>query len=148
MSRYKGCTPLRPHHLMCLAFFKGNGYSDGFSAHMQEMLEHFQKNPRVRLVLQGDEICSACPNQRGGKDCVSADSVRKYDTAVLEACRLKEEEERNFMELAALVQREIMDPEKREAICRDCQWNELCRNTPSRWENIPPGEQAHLRSYP
>ena len=28
---------------MCLAFFIGNGYSNGFTAHMQEMLELFTK---------------------------------------------------------------------------------------------------------
>ena len=26
--------PLRPHHGMCLAYFKGEGYSGGFTAHM------------------------------------------------------------------------------------------------------------------
>ena len=30
---------LRPHHGMCLAYFKGEGYSDGFSAHMKEVLD-------------------------------------------------------------------------------------------------------------
>lgn len=30
---------LRPHHGMCLAYFEGKGYSEGFTAHMQSMLE-------------------------------------------------------------------------------------------------------------
>ena len=33
--------PLRPHHGMCLAYFKGEGYSGGFTAHMAEMLKLF-----------------------------------------------------------------------------------------------------------
>ena len=33
---------LRPHHGMCLAYFKGEGYSDGFSAHMKEVLDELQ----------------------------------------------------------------------------------------------------------
>ena len=33
--------PLRPHHGMCLAYFKGEGYSNGFTAHMAEMLKIF-----------------------------------------------------------------------------------------------------------
>ena len=41
--------PLRPHHGMCLAYFKGEGYSDGFSAHMQEMLDIFQKGAKIQL---------------------------------------------------------------------------------------------------
>ena len=54
--------PVRPHHGMCLAFFIGKGYSEGFSAHMEKMLKEFQKNLPVRLVVHTDEICSACPN--------------------------------------------------------------------------------------
>ncbi len=38
---------LRPHHGMCLAYFEGKGYSEGFSAHMQEMLELFEKDVPV-----------------------------------------------------------------------------------------------------
>ena len=30
--------PLRAHHGMCLAFFEGKGYSDGFTAHMRDIL--------------------------------------------------------------------------------------------------------------
>ena len=41
--------PLRPHHGMCLAYFKGEGYSDGFSAHMQEMLDIFQKGAKMQI---------------------------------------------------------------------------------------------------
>ncbi|MCD7957742.1 MAG: DUF1284 domain-containing protein [Lachnospiraceae bacterium] len=35
----KICIPLRPHHGMCLAYFEGKGYSEGFAAHMQKVLE-------------------------------------------------------------------------------------------------------------
>lgn len=41
--------PLRPHHGMCLAYFKGEGYSNRFSAHMQEMLDIFQKGAKIQL---------------------------------------------------------------------------------------------------
>ena len=40
---------LRPHHGMCLAYFKGEGYSDGFSAHMKEVLDELQKGMDVQL---------------------------------------------------------------------------------------------------
>ena len=39
--------PIRPHHGMCLAFFIGNGYSNEFTAHMQEMLDLFTKGADV-----------------------------------------------------------------------------------------------------
>ena len=42
---------LRPHHGMCLAYFKGEGYSDGFSAHMKEVLDELQKGMDVQLYV-------------------------------------------------------------------------------------------------
>ncbi|MCD7746473.1 MAG: DUF1284 domain-containing protein [Lachnospiraceae bacterium] len=63
-----GSIALRAHHGMCLAYFEGKGYSEGFTAHMQNMLDLFLeegengKGPRVRLVTCPDEICTACPN--------------------------------------------------------------------------------------
>lgn len=54
--------PVRPHHGMCLAYFIGKGYSEGFSAHMEKMLHILEQDVPIRLVVSLDEICSACPN--------------------------------------------------------------------------------------
>ena len=73
---------------MCLAYFKGEGYSDGFSAHMQEMLDIFQKGAKIQLHADTDEICSACPNNEKGC-CSSFSLVEAYDNAVLDLCGLE-----------------------------------------------------------
>ena len=95
--------PIRPHHGMCLAFFIGNGYSTGFTAHMQEMLELFTKG------------------------------VKKYDNAVLAECGLKEGQKLAFPEFTEAVQKKIIETGKRTKICGDCQWNRICQEQPSRW---------------
>ena len=76
--------PIRPHHGMCLAFFIGNGYSTGFTAHMQEMLELFTKGAEVQLVMKTDEICSACPNNCEGV-CEAAEKVKNKELTFDEA---------------------------------------------------------------
>ena len=81
--------PIRPHHGMCLAFFIGNGYSNEFTAHMQEMLDLFTKGADVCLTVKADEICSACPNNCEGV-CEAAEKVKRYDNEVLVECGLKE----------------------------------------------------------
>ena len=48
--------PLRPHHGMCLAYFKGEGYSNGFTAHMAEMLKIFLEGKKIRLHVDTDDI--------------------------------------------------------------------------------------------
>ena len=125
--------PLRPHHGMCLAYFKGMGYSDGFSVHMQEMLEIFQKGAKIRLHADTDEICSACPNNEKGY-CSSFSLVEKYDIAVLELCGLENGQIMDFDAFTSKVQKEILSSGKRIEICGKCQWNSICENQRSRWE--------------
>ena len=130
--------PLRPHHGMCLAYFKGEGYSNGFSAHMQEMLDIFQKGAKIQLHADTDEICSACPNNREGQ-CTDLTLVEKYDNAVLEACGLADGELENgqimeFDDFTDVVQKKILASGKRKEICGNCQWNSICESQKSRWE--------------
>ena len=49
--------PIRPHHGMCLAFFIGNGYSNGFTAHMQGAVTKLIKNEKfLNIISQGEMI--------------------------------------------------------------------------------------------
>lgn len=132
-SKKSQVYPIRPHHGMCLAYFIGNGYSSGFTAHMQEMLDIFMGNAEIRLVVQTDEICSACPNSQAGS-CLTAEKVAQYDRAVLEACGLEEGQEMTFPEFASAVQEKVISTGKRPEICGSCQWDEICREQPSRWK--------------
>ena len=125
--------PLRPHHGMCLAYFKGEGYSDGFSAHMQEMLDIFEKGAKIQLHADTDEICSACPNNEKGC-CSSFSLVEKYDKAVLELCSLENGQVMDFQTFTDIVQKEILESGTRKEICGECQSNSICETQKSRWE--------------
>ena len=104
--------PVRPHHGMCLAYFIGKGYSEGFSAHMEKMLHILEQDVSIRLVVSLDEICSACPNRQvtveaSGVEkeiCEAQEKVYRYDHGVLDACGLAEGEELNFLEFTRKVQ--------------------------------------------
>lgn len=125
--------PLRPHHGMCLAFFVGKGYSDGFTENMKNMLERFVDGAFIRLQTGPDEICRACPDRRGDA-CVSEKKVVRYDRAVLSACGLKEGDVVAFKEFTRAVQVYIIETGRRTEICSDCSWNEICSCVKSRWE--------------
>ncbi|MCD7766703.1 MAG: DUF1284 domain-containing protein [Lachnospiraceae bacterium] len=128
---------LRAHHGMCLAYFEGKGYSEGFSAHMQKMLERLTGTDTpgvlVRLVTHTDEICSACPNNLDGS-CNDAEKVQKHDRGVLDLCGLTEEQILGFDEFTSLVQACILSAGRRAEICGGCQWESICANRKSRWE--------------
>lgn len=49
MSKYL----IRPHHMLCMQFFEGKGYSDGFVASMAAIKENLKKKIlRLRLLKE------------------------------------------------------------------------------------------------
>jgi hypothetical protein len=110
---------------MCLSYFQGKGYSEGFTGHMQEMKELLETDPQVKLVVETDEICAACPNNENGT-CRSREKVEGYDRAVLEYCGLKEGQELSYLSFAHQVQEQILAKGQRPRICGNCQWDSLC----------------------
>lgn len=118
---------------MCMAYFVGHGYSDGFSRNMARLLaEELTQERPVRLRVAADPVCAACPRNAGGY-CDKPELVAAYDRAVLELCGLTEGAELVFGAFTALVQAQILDRDLRRSICGGCQWNDLCRRTESRW---------------
>ena len=125
--------PLRPHHGLCMAFFQGKGYSDGFVAALAARLEELEGSDRpIRLTVGTDVVCAACPHNRSGL-CDAAEKVAAYDRAVLGPCGLEDSTVCTFSEFTFLVQARILTPGLRREICGDCQWNSLCSTIPSRW---------------
>jgi len=74
---------LRPHHGMCLAYFEGKGYSDGFTVNMQKMLEFFEKGADIELTVSGDEICKECPNLKEGSGWVIDKNASTKERTIL-----------------------------------------------------------------
>lgn len=116
---------LRAHHGLCLAFFNGVGYSDGFVKNMAEIKSVLDNNPLVRITNQVDEICRNCPNNVNGK-CLSEPKVFEYDKQVLQRCGLKPGIIMPYFEFRQLIHCHILSLEKREEICQDCEWTALC----------------------
>ena len=117
---------IRPHHGMCLAFFEGKGYSDGFTAHMAQVQQRLlREDPEVCLCPETDEICSRCPNNESGV-CSAAEKVDRYDRAVLAQCGLTPGLRIRWSRFSRLVDEHILSPGLRERICGDCQWNDVC----------------------
>lgn len=117
--------PLRPHHGMCMAYFVGYGYSDGFSANMARLLEELEPDTPVRLTVGTDAVCGPCPNNDGGH-CNKPELVAGYDRAVLDLCGLEDGQILPFGQFTYLVRAKILSPGLRKKICGTCQWDNLC----------------------
>lgn len=110
---------------MCLAYFKGKGYSEEFTNHMYEIKRELENNPVVCIVDETDDICRYCPNNASGV-CTSMDKVAGYDCQVLALCGLEAGTELEWKRFEELVKNRILDANKRKAVCGDCQWNDIC----------------------
>lgn len=118
---------LRPHHGMCFRFYEGKGYSAEFTDHMGRVIRMLTEDPErtVRLTVSADAVCEHCPNNAGGT-CGTAEKVRRYDEAVLNACGLKDGDVLSYAGFSALVQTKILEEGLRRSICGDCEWDGVC----------------------
>lgn len=117
---------LRAHHGMCLAFFEGKGYSEGFTKHMQTVLEGMKHDPVLELVTEGDIVCEACPNLQDGL-CNTPELVLEFDRQVLARCGLEAHETLHWSVFSRLVREKIISAGQREAVCGCCQWSPICK---------------------
>jgi len=118
---------IRPHHGLCLNFFKGKGYSEEFVKNMTEIKGRLIENPIVCITRQTDHICSVCPNNAAGT-CIDEEKVAEYDRQVLLHCNLSDGQLMSFLDFERLVHQHILCPGKRKEICGNCQWDSLCHD--------------------
>lgn len=123
----KNIIKLRAHHVLCLAFFEGKGYSDNFVNHMQSVLDELENNPVIQITAGCDLICNECPNLKGGV-CATPDLVREYDNRVLSLCGLAENDIISWNDFSSLAAEKIIRDGKREGVCGNCEWNEICKS--------------------
>ena len=117
---------IRAHHLLCTENFVGEGYSDDFSKNMAKVIGQLKENPKVKLLADLDDICGPCPENLGTR-CENDDLVKSYDKKVLEVLNLSEGEIYSWADIRKLVCDIIFAKNRREEICGECQWNELCK---------------------
>lgn len=117
---------IRAHHLLCTENFVGEGYSDDFSKNMAKVIGQLKENPKVKLLAELDDICGPCPENLGTR-CENDDLVKSYDKKVLEVLNLSEGEIYSWNDIRKLACDIIFAKNRREEICGECQWNELCK---------------------
>lgn len=121
---------LRPHHLLCIPHFTGNGYNPAFIAHLTAISSEIRANPKtpVKLVFGCDDLCLMCPHMVDEK-CVSAEKTKRMDSAVLRVCGLQSGCSAGWSYLFQTVKQNILQTDAFHEICGNCQWYALCRDT-------------------
>lgn len=116
---------IRPHHMLCLQFFEGKGYSSEFVQNMQQIKEQLEhENPTVKIVTGADSICGKCPNYIAGK-CKNEEEILEHDKRVYaQTGKLKQESRWN--DICETVYHEIIRKEKVRDVCVQCKWSDIC----------------------
>lgn len=117
---------IRPHHMLCLQFFEGKGYSDGFVENMARVKEILEKeNATVHIVKGTDDICAGCPKNIGGQ-CENEESVRQHDERVYQQVIDKVGSKADWRKITNAIYEEIIKSGKMEQTCGKCRWSGIC----------------------
>lgn len=114
---------LRPHHLLCLFFYEGKGYSEAFVNNMNAISQTFNEEVFTRILLVDgcDSICQCCPHHTKGSQCVSNQKVEFLDKKTIELFQLETEKVYPYQVLAEQIAKEL-DEGRFKEICGGCEW--------------------------
>lgn len=117
---------IRPHHMLCLQFFEGKGYGDGFVDNMMKVKNLLEKeNPVVDLVDGTDMICEKCPHRRGNA-CKNEDSVCEHDKRVYNQVIADVGQQAHWSEITKKIYDNIINAGTMKETCGACQWSDIC----------------------
>ena len=123
---------LRGHHLICLQFYRGQGYSDSFVANLDRVQRSAAETPAL-IVSGGDDVCAACPGLGSDGSChdphtgeaealrIDALALQLLDAAIGETLSLSQARGRLVADAAAC------DRWRAES-CESCLWESACRD--------------------
>jgi len=126
-----GGISLRPHHLLCIQGFRGQGYSPSFIANMARLIDRLEAEPEqeIQIVTSADDVCIACPHLDGGV-CVRPESkVDEIDGRVLEHLKIVDGDILTWSMLLQTIDEKVHSSQL-DSICDGCRWVDLdyCTN--------------------
>lgn len=119
---------LRGHHLLCLQFFEGKGYSESFVAHIINLMKRLKNGEHIKIVEGKDEVCNFCPNLADDGRCKLFEKVLEKDKKVLDLFGLNLGDIVSWHKVIGIFEskKELLKKEFLENICKDCLWKEIC----------------------
>jgi hypothetical protein len=129
----KHITPLlklRGHHLICLHFFKGEGYNPEFVTNLEEILRRVEAGEEIEVCSGADDVCQMCPYLKVGM-CFYAKNaetgIREMDKRAIELLGLKDRERVKWIDIKGKIP-DIFREWARE-YCKVCNWRKVCEKT-------------------
>jgi hypothetical protein len=121
---------LRGHHLVCLHFFRGEGYNPEFIENLRQILRKVEGGNEIEICKEADEVCKKCPYLKEEKCFYSRNAeagIREMDRRAVKLLRVTIGERINWVDIGEKIP-EILGEWARE-YCKDCDWREVCEST-------------------
>lgn len=126
-QQHEGIT-LRGHHLICLCFFSGEGYSSEFVENLSNVLRRAESGEPVEVCEGADDVCNACPSlweRRCRHSENSEEETREMDRAALGLLRIRSGGKVSWQEMKERIPEIFSSWAGR--FCRGCDWLAVCR---------------------
>ncbi len=127
---------LRGHHLICLHFFNGEGYTPEFITNLQSMLRSAVLN-MIEVVSGTDDICRKCPYKKG-PSCRYTDNaeqeIRDMDVAALRLLHLSIGDNTDWEKIRSKIP--TIFHKWYHNYCEDCDWKKACEESSFFKENM------------
>ena len=121
----------RGHHLICLQFFKGEGYNENFVAHLHNLLKKAEEGQKIEVTGAADDVCMICPYLKNGICCYEEgadEKIRNMDLKALELLKITEGIHVRWRDIRERLP-EILGDWAR-LYCGDCDWKGACEKNP------------------
>lgn len=118
---------LRGHHLICLHFYRGEGYSPDYIEHLCNVVKRAEEGEVIEVSFGADDVCQACPYLKDGQ-CAhkeGADSeIQALDKNAFNYLGINPGDHVVWSEL----RRKVLTASKGwfDSFCSGCDWFELC----------------------
>jgi hypothetical protein len=117
---------LRGHHLICLHFFRGEGYNKTFINNLKKVIDLAEKEI-VTISKGADDVCKHCDYLKQGR-CESSDNaekaIQKMDIKALALLGHSDGDKLNWAELKDDVKSIFSDWYFQ--YCTECEWRKAC----------------------
>lgn len=120
---------IRGHHLICLQFFHGKGYSPEFVVNLMRILNTLEKVDKLEVVDGMDDVCSACPCECVESSCIHdhVEDITELDAFARDLLGVEVGDTVDYGHLRNRVPHVI--PAWRERACAGCEWETGCRSS-------------------
>ena len=118
---------LRGHHLICLHFFRGEGYNTKFIENLRKILQKAEDREKIKVHPGADDVCTVCPHLTEGKCFYNEDAdsgIKEMDRFALQLLKLEAGENILWQEISIKIP--DMFGEWYRRYCRGCSWKWAC----------------------